>query len=72
MPCKCVLSLCPAIEFESVAWRSKQKIENLSSSTNVVHLTAKQVISQCRKDENGFEMCKKNTHTQNVKSYSFS
>lgn len=60
MPCKCAPSICPGIELESVVWRSKEKIENLSSS-----LTAKHVISRRRKDQNGCKM--KNKHAKRAK-----
>ena len=38
--------------------RQEDKIENLSSSADVVHTTAKQVISRRRKSENGSQMYK--------------
>ena len=74
MPCKCIPSIYiyPGIELESVVWRSKEGIENLWSSAHVVHLTAKQIISRRRKDENGCEMYKNEKYTHNMQSDSFS
>ena len=54
---KCVLTI-PGIKLETALVTEEDKIEQLSSYTNVVHTTAKQVISRGRKNENVFKMSK--------------
>ena len=48
----------PGIKLEPALQRWEDKIEHLSSYTNVVDTTAKQVISSLRKNENVFKMSK--------------
>ena len=48
----------PGIKLEPALLRLQDNIEDVSSYALVVHTTAKQVISRCRKNENGFKMSK--------------
>ena len=48
----------PGIKFEPALGTYEDKIEHLSSYADVVHTTAKQVISRRRKNENVFKMLK--------------
>ena len=51
-------SNCPVIKLEPALGTKEDKIEHLSSYADVVHTTAKQVISRRRKNENVFKMSK--------------
>ena len=51
-------SNCPGIKLELALGAKEDKIEHLSSYANVVHTTAKLVISRRRKNENVFKMSK--------------
>ena len=48
----------PGIKLEPALGTSEDKIEHLSSYADVVHTTAKQVISRRRKNENVYKMSK--------------
>ena len=51
-------SNCPRMKLEQALGAKEDKIEHLSSYADVVHTTAKQVISRRRKNENVFKMSK--------------
>ena len=51
-------SNCPGIKLEQALGAKEDKIEHLSSYADVVHKTAKLVISRRRKNENVFKMSK--------------
>ena len=51
-------SNCPGIKLEQALGAQEDKIEHLSSYADVVHTTAKQVISRRRRNENVFKMSK--------------
>ena len=70
----------PEIELEPALGTKEDKIEHLPSYANVVHTTAKQIISCRRKNENVFKMSKnenctcgacKNFHCQICKFVGF-
>ena len=48
----------PGIKLEPALGTLEDKIEHLSSYFHVVHTTAKQVVSPCRKNENVYKMSK--------------
>ena len=51
-------SNCPGIKLEQALGAKEDKIEHLSSYADVIHTTAKLVISRRRKNENVFKMSK--------------
>ena len=51
-------SNCPGIKLEPAHGTQEDKIEHLSSYAHVVHITAEQVISRRRKNENVSKMSK--------------
>ena len=51
-------SNCPGIKLELAHGTQEDKIEHLSSYAHVVHITAEQVISRRRKNENVSKMSK--------------